>query len=184
MSTMERELSMSSTMVDSRDDLLKPLELTYVMPLHGEQEIDFDQLDVMLSGEDVELTTDPTLKFDMLYLGDNSEVTFPVSTDHPILVLYMKHIEKFIELRLECLDDAGTKRTFSVSNRRSNLVIKENTCSLPLLIEPGWQYTRVSNIYIPPLTASSSLFATLTLWSDSRARMPMPKVHLNMNRHR
>mmetsp|Transcript_19545 Transcript_19545/g.26839 ORF Transcript_19545/g.26839 Transcript_19545/m.26839 type:complete len:180 (-) Transcript_19545:566-1105(-) len=123
------------------------MDITPVLP-QSDGKIDFDMLDCSTSGpevaivEDFELQASPNNAVSVIELiGNESKVLFYTDCSRPLLVLYVKNIQRFLKIILLCEDDTGTEIKFEFSNNNSFVSVdKHGHCKLPLEIDFGWQY--------------------------------------------
>jgi hypothetical protein len=121
------------------------MEISFVLPPSSDSAIDFDLMDCVTAGleinmiEDYELTiTDqPVNVFELI---GKSQITFFTDSSRPYLAFNIKLMKRFLTVVLKCIDDEGTERYFYMSNKTSIITIDKNVCHLPLSINDGWQY--------------------------------------------
>lgn len=124
------------------------LNLTPVLP-QSDGKVDFDMLDCSISGpevtiiEDYELQTQPNSSASPVVelIGKDSKITFYTDCARPLLVLYVKNIQRFFKIALVCEDDTGKETKFVFSNNTSFVAVdKLGVCNIPMEVDIGWQY--------------------------------------------
>eukprot|EP01041_Mallomonas_annulata_P013508 gene13508-28652_t len=116
-----------------------PPDLQPILP-PGDVEIDFDNINCELGGQECDIVEDSELLRDVFEIGDDSRIMFPTNTTHHLLVLYIKNIGRFLEVVVRVNDEDGNHRRISMTNKRSNIAINKNNAHLPLQVGIGWQY--------------------------------------------
>jgi hypothetical protein len=61
----------------------------------------------------------------------------------PYLVLVVKNLKKYFSFEIHILDDKGTKRRFRCSNFQAKPRVKPYICTMPLVMEDGWNYLQL-----------------------------------------
>lgn len=97
------------------------------------------------NGNDVRVLEDDDVREAVVQvLGRDAELVFPTRSVLRYLVLFVKHLAQFVELRIEVVDDKQRFREFVITNARSLARVDGDTCQLPLLLgdasSPGWRY--------------------------------------------
>lgn len=97
----------------------------------------------LLNGNSVVIVEDEDVKEDVVQItGHDAELVFQCRNIFRYLVLFLKDVEQFIELRVEILDDKQTYRQLMLTNARSLAKVEEQSCQLPIVFgnKPGWRY--------------------------------------------
>jgi Protein of unknown function (DUF667) len=74
---------------------------------------------------EIDIVEDSELVKVVYEIGDNSRIVFPTNTQQTMLVLYLKNIDRFLEVVIQIIDSNGHHRRISLSNKRSFLSIKD-----------------------------------------------------------
>lgn len=120
------------------------MEITPILP-PNELPVDYDTLDCVIEGNDFNIVDDSELALEnpipvMELQGANTKIKFYPHCKRPYLVLFLKTVKRFATFEIVCLDDTGTKRHLSVSNKNSFVTIDKNICKIPFIAGNGWQY--------------------------------------------
>ena len=67
----------------------------------------------------------------------NAQETLAIS-NMPYLVLIVKNLKAYLSVELEVVDDSQQTRRFRCSNFQMETRVKENICTMPLLLESDW----------------------------------------------
>lgn len=115
-----------------------------VIPLFppSENEIeDFDVIDCTPSGPEVSIIDDDELsgKSVIDIVGEDSKITFFSNASYHLLVMHVNSCNRFFSIIINVRDDSGKDRTFQLSNRKSTIMILDDTCKVPMEIGEGWQ---------------------------------------------
>ena len=73
-------------------------------------------------------------------LGVSANLVFPCSTAMRYLILQMKNLNKYTAIEVEIIDSSRKRRKLQLTNSQSKVKIKENECSMPLVLSEGWNY--------------------------------------------
>lgn len=130
---LKRKIKMVHSVLDS--------QYTPVFPVTDDEEIDFDILDCVASGSDVNIVDDEELdsKAVIELTGNDARITFFVNSSMPLLVFHINACNRFVTLSLFVQDDCGIDRTIEFSSKRSIVQVEQNTAKIPLEIGDGWQ---------------------------------------------
>ena len=107
---------------------------------------DFDQVDCTPSGPEVNIIDDEELsgKSVIDIVGEDSSITFFSSSTYPLLVIHINSSNRFFSIVIRVRDDIGKDRIFELSNKKSTIMIMDDTCKLPMEIGEGWQRMCIS----------------------------------------
>ena len=130
----------SITFEDVEDEYTLATKVLPLVPSAGEYDINFDLIDCTAEGPSVSVLTDAETNMDVLEISDNSRVSFPITCNYRYLALHLKNMEKFVAVTILVKCTAGKVRELTLSNRRSNIIIQENTAAAPMKLGEGWQY--------------------------------------------
>lgn len=128
--------------LDHSDRSRREVTVRYILPpSEDHREIDFDELECIPQGPECNITDDKELDMDVIeVIGEDSRVIFPVRGDLPYLAMHLKTINRFVTIILTLRDNTETVRHVTLTNRRSNIRIDKNSCSLPIEMGDGWQH--------------------------------------------
>lgn len=94
-----------------------------------------EECHTLLNGNDVSVVEDHDVKEDVVQiLGTEAELVFPTRNIFRYLVMFVKHLDEFLEFNIEIVDDKQTYRQFKVTNARSLARVEMNSCQLPLAL--------------------------------------------------
>ena len=108
----------------------------------SENEIeDFDVIDCTPSGPEVNIIDDEELsgKSVIDIVGDDSSITFFSNSSYRLIVMHINCCNRFFSISIHARDDNGKDRIFELSNRKSTIMILDDTCKVPMEIGEGWQ---------------------------------------------
>ena len=141
----------------------------------------------------VKMVEDEDLKSQVLELfDDNVSMTRIECPSHPsenlaiglpFLVLLVKNMKRYFTLEIELVDDTKKIRRFRCSNFQSEPRVKEDICTMPLLMEAGWnnitldlkkmtetaygtQYKEVNSVVVHSNTRIRRIFFAETLMAE------------------
>lgn len=117
------------------------IEIVALVP-RNELDVDFDQLDAIPSGPEVNIIDDYELQkagLPVVDIAADSKLTFYTNCTLPQLVIQFWNSNRFMSLSIILVDDKRQKRTFHISNKRSIITVDKNVCSIPIEITEGWQ---------------------------------------------
>jgi hypothetical protein len=92
--------------------------------------------DEELGGQVLELV-DENVSATRIECPSNAQETLAIS-NMPYLVLIVKNLKAYLSIEVEVLDDSKTTRRFRCSNFQVETRVKDSLCTLPLLLEGGW----------------------------------------------
>lgn len=72
--------------------------------------------------------------------ASNSKLTFYTMSKYPLLVFQLNSLNHFIEITLVVTDNTKVGKSITLSNRKTQVIIDETYCNIPLEINDGWQY--------------------------------------------
>lgn len=72
--------------------------------------------------------------------GESSYLQFPIQSSLPYLAFQVKNLDRFMKILLQIRDHENRVRTFTISNKRTTILVKDNDCQLPVDLGSGWQY--------------------------------------------
>lgn len=94
-----------------------------------------EECQTLLNGNDVSVVEDHDVKEDTVQiLGTEAELVFPTRNIFRYLVMFVKHLDEFLEFNVEIVDDKQTYRQFKVTNARSLARVEMTSCQLPLAL--------------------------------------------------
>lgn len=109
-----------------------------------------EECQTLLNGNDVSVVEDHDVKEDVVQiLGTEAELVFPTHNIFRYLVMFVKHLDEFLDFYVEIVDDKQTYRQFKVTNARSLARVEMTTCQLPLTLgntvgrkstQAAWRY--------------------------------------------
>lgn len=113
-----------------------------IFPTTEGDDVDFEMIDCVPSGKGVNLIEDNEIqdKSVIELSGDDSRITFYMSSNLPLISLHINSCSRFVFIVLIMRDTFGVERIVEISNRRSTLLVDGNTCKIPLSMGVGWQY--------------------------------------------
>jgi hypothetical protein len=103
-------------------------------------EIDFEMINCYPFGDVVVVDDVETAKSSVEIHGESSFLQFPVQCGLPYLVFQIKNLDRFLKILIQVRDNENTLRSFTITNKRTTIQIKDNTCDLPVQLGLGWQY--------------------------------------------
>jgi hypothetical protein len=124
---------------------MNALEITPIIPVK-EGPLEFEELDVMVEGSDVNIIEDSELDLRepqavIELLGKESKMRILANCTRPYLSLHFKTLRRFMFIDVLCFDSNGMQRELRLSNKTSFVTIDKNVCSLPFqTAADGWQY--------------------------------------------
>lgn len=107
---------------------------------------DFDQVDCTPSGPEVTIIDDEELSGKLVIdiVGEDSSITFFSSSTYPLIVMHINSGNRFFSIIIRVRDDIGKDRIFELSNKKSTIMIADDTCKVPMEIGEGWQRICIS----------------------------------------
>ena len=94
----------------------------------------------MLVGDVVVVDDVETGKSTVEINGDSSYLQFPIQSSFQYLAFQIKNLDRFLKIICHIRDDENHIRTFTLTNKRTTIQVKDNSCSLPIELGSGWQY--------------------------------------------
>lgn len=102
-----------------------------------------DECATLLNGNDVSILEDEDVKEVVAQIsGADAELVFPCRNIFQYLVLFLKDMERFIEIHVDVLDDQQVYRHLKATNARSLAKVEPKHVQLPMVLDkkPGWRY--------------------------------------------
>lgn len=98
------------------------------------------------AGPDVNIVCDDELsgKSVIDIVGEDSKITFKCHSKYDNLVLHINSGNRFFSIDIHLRDESGKERTFQLSNKKSSIMIINDTCTIPMDIGTGWQRICIS----------------------------------------
>ena len=72
-----------------------------------------------------------------------SSITFTTSSTLPIVSFHLS-TGHFISIKFTVQDTLNSTKTFTLSNKRSKVLIDDKECIIPMTINDGWQYISIN----------------------------------------
>ena len=72
--------------------------------------------------------------------GARAVMEIPCRCELPYLVLQVKDVERFVSFTVTVVDHERRVRRLTVSNKQSMARVKAFECSMPLVLQTGWNY--------------------------------------------
>jgi hypothetical protein len=150
----------------------KDLELYLIFPVH-DNNLDLDELDCVPHGQDVDVVEDEELDNAQVIelAGSNCKISFFPNCAYPCLIFHINSTGRFVHITIITEDSNGVERTLQLSNNRSTLEVKDNSCKLPMEIGEGWQYLNINCDFILSKTFGTRLNAVLEVTVSGVCRM-------------
>jgi hypothetical protein len=116
-------------------------EVIPVLPLNEMGIEDFDVIDCIPTGKEVNIIDDSELAEQPVIEVANSEsqITFFVQNSYHLLVIHINAVRRFMKIILQLRDVEGKSFSLELSNKRSTVCIENGNCKTPLEIGDGWQ---------------------------------------------
>jgi hypothetical protein len=103
-------------------------------------EIDFEMINCYPVGDVVVVDDVETAKSTVEINGESSFLQFPVQSGLQYLVFQIKNLDRFLKIILQIRDQDNILRSFTLTNKRTTIQIKDSICHLPIQLGLGWQY--------------------------------------------
>jgi hypothetical protein len=95
---------------------------------------------ILLVGDCVVVDDVETGKATVEINGDASYLQFPIHTSFQYLAFQIKNLDRFMKITLQIRDHENQIRAFTLTNKRTTIQVKDNSCHLPIELGLGWQY--------------------------------------------
>lgn len=94
---------------------------------------------------DVGVISDETLSSkSVIELGaSNSKLIFYTMSKLSYIAFHLNTSNHFVEIKMMIYDNSNIRKTVTLSNKKTKVLIDESTCTLPLEIGQGWQYLSI-----------------------------------------
>ncbi|XP_046992035.1 cilia- and flagella-associated protein 20 isoform X3 [Schistocerca americana] len=89
----------------------------------------------------------------------------------PFLVMIIKNLKKYFTFEVQVLDDRNIRRQFCASNSRSGTSVRPHTCSVPLLLEDGWNIIQINLAEFTQKAFGTSYKETVRIQIHSNCRL-------------
>jgi Protein of unknown function (DUF667) len=106
----------------------------------------FNFIDCNPSGPEVNIVYDDELsgKSVIDIVGEESKITFNCNSTYESLVMQINSGNRFFSIEIRIRDESGKERTFQLSNKKSSIMLINDTCTIPMDIGDGWQRICIS----------------------------------------
>ena len=106
----------------------------------------FNFIDCNPAGPEVNIVCDYELlgKSVIDIVGEESKITFNCNSTYENLVMQINSGNHFFSIDLRLRDESGKERTFQLSNKKSSIMIINDTCTIPMEVGDGWQRICIS----------------------------------------
>eukprot|EP00941_MAST-03F_sp_MAST-3F-sp1_P003162 g3162.t1 len=151
-SLFNRSNSQKKKKLVAHDYMDEPAQIDYLLPSAGGgtlKEVAESNYD-MNDNSGIRLLEDKAFGGTCIELYKDSQLHFDVKSTKNMLVLFIKHINRFCELHIEMKQDDGALAAFILSNNQSVTRIDRDvengggTCTLPMILQPGWNYLNIN----------------------------------------
>lgn len=120
---------------------MKEVKVVPLFPPSDNAVEDFDVIDCSPFGPEVNIIDDEELSGRPVVdiVGEDSKITFRSSLSLNMLVMHINSNNRFFSIVIRVRDDAGKDRILQLSNKKSTIMILEDTCKVPMEVGEGWQ---------------------------------------------
>lgn len=120
---------------------MKEVKVVPLFPPSPNEVEDFDAIDCNPFGPEVNIIDDEELSGRPVIdiVGEDSRITFHSNSSLNMLVMHVNSNSRFFSIIIRIRDDAGKDRVLQLSNKKSTIMILEDTCKVPMEVGEGWQ---------------------------------------------
>lgn len=117
-----------------------------LFPPSNDEFDNFNFIDCNPSGPEVNIVCDDELsgKSVIDIVGEESKITFKCDSKYDNLVVHINSGNRFFSIDIHLRDESGKERTFQLSNKKSSIILINDTCTIPMNVGDGWQRICVS----------------------------------------